>query len=139
MRCPEILMLTYTDLIMVPTFEERLEFLRTDGKPSELTFDALRFLNQSFYNSKSWKIVRASVIARDLGFDLAIPGRDIFGKVLVQHMNPLIPKDIYLHLEKALDPEFLITVSHDTHQAIHFGYIKWDIIEERFSGDTKLW
>jgi len=136
-------MLTYTDLISIPTFEERLEFLRTDGKPSELTFDELRFLNQSFYNSRRWKLVRASVVARDLGFDLAIPGREIFGRVIVHHMNPLIPKDIYLNSEKALDSEFLVTVSHDTHQAIHFGppkgAITFDIIEERFLGDTNLW
>ena len=132
-------MLTYTDLIMIPTFEERIDFLRTDGKPSELIFDKLRFLNQHLYNSKSWKSVRASVIARDLGFDLAIPGREILGRVLVHHMNPLIPKDIYFQMEKVLDPEFLITVSHDTHLAIHFGYIKADIVTDRFSGDTKLW
>lgn len=132
-------MLTYSDLITIPTFEERVDFLRTDGKPSELTFDELRFLNQSFYNSRTWKRVRTSVIARDLGFDLAIPGREIFGRVLVHHMNPLIPKDLYLFSEKALDPEFLVTVSHNTHQAIHFGSDTVDIIVDRFSGDTKLW
>ena len=132
-------MLTYTNLITIPTFEERVDFLRTDRKPSELTFDELRFLNQSFYNSRSWKIVRASVIARDLGFDLAIPGREIFGRVLVHHMNPLIPKDLYLFSEKALNPEFLVTVSLNTHQAIHFGCDTVDIIVDRFSGDTKLW
>ena len=131
-------MLTYTDLILLPTFEERVEFLRTDGKPSELTFDELRFLNQTFYNSRLWKSVRASVIARDLGFDLGIPGRDISGRVLVHHMNPLIPKDIYLQSERSLDPEFLITTSHSTHLAIHFGYVKANIVD-RFSGDTKLW
>ncbi len=132
-------MLTYSDLILLSTFDERLEFLRTIGKPSELTFHELRFLNQHFYNSRAWKRVRSSVIARDLGFDLAIPGREILGKVIVHHMNPLIPKDIYLRLPKALDSKFLITVSHDTHLAIHFGYVKWDIIEDRFEGDTRLW
>jgi len=132
-------MLTYTDLVLYSTFEERLEYLETDGKPSELTFDELRYLNQKFYNSRGWKRVRALVIARDLGFDLGIPGREILGKVLVHHMNPLIPKDIYLQSEKALSPEFLITVSHDTHQAIHFGYVKWDLMEERVEGDTNLW
>ncbi len=131
-------MLTYSDLVEIPTFEERVEFLRTDGKPSELTFDVLRFLNQTFYNSRSWKRVRASVIGRDLGFDLGIPGREIFGRVLVHHMNPLIPKDFYLQSDKTLNPEFLITTSHDTHLAIHFGYVKANIID-RFSGDTKLW
>jgi hypothetical protein len=132
-------MLTYTDLILISTFEERLDFLRTDGLPSELTFSELRYLNQLFYNSRSWKSVRGSVIARDLGFDLAIPGREIFGRVLVHHMNPVTPKDIYFHAEEALDPEFLITVSHDTHQAIHFGLIKPEPVIDRFSGDTKLW
>jgi hypothetical protein len=132
-------MLTYSDLIRIPTFEERLEFLRTDEQSSELTFADLRFLNQAFYNSRTWKGVRALVIARDLGFDLAIPGHEISGRVIVHHMNPLIPKDIYFNSEKALDSEFLITVSNDTHLAIHFGYIKPDIFEDRFSGDTKAW
>lgn len=133
-------MLTYTDLITFPTFEERLEYLEVEGIPSELTFDELRFLNQTFYRSKRWKLIRQAVIARDLGYDLAIPGREIFGKVIVHHMNPLVPKDLYLNSEKALDPEFLITVSHDTHQAIHFGSAPvYDIIVERSPGDTKLW
>lgn len=132
-------MLTYTDLVTMSTFDERLEFLRTAELPSELTFAELRFLNQRFYNSRGWKRVRASVIARDLGFDLGIPGREILGKVIVHHMNPLIPKDIYHQSEKTIDPEFLITVSHDTHLAIHFGYIKMDILIDRFEGDTTLW
>ncbi len=132
-------MLTYSDLITIPTFKERVDFLRTNELPSQLSFDTLRFMNQTFYKSKAWKQVRRSVIARDLGFDLAIPGREILGRVLVHHMNPLIPKDIYLHSENALDPEFLITVSHDTHQAIHFGRPTANVIMDRVSGDTKLW
>lgn len=132
-------MLTYSDLILIPTFEERLQFLRTDGLPSEITFDRLRYLNQKFYNSRAWKRVRASVIARDLGFDLAVPGREIFGRVLVHHMNPITPKDLLYHSEGALDSEFLITTSHDTHQDIHFGVEKLDILIDRSSGDTKLW
>lgn len=132
-------MLTYSDVIRIPTFEERLEFLQVNGKPSELTFDELRDINQKFYNSRQWKFVRESVIARDLGFDLAVPGREIFGKVLVHHMNPLRPKDLYLYTNLALDPEFLITVSHSTHQAIHFGSQPEEPIVERVSGDTKLW
>jgi hypothetical protein len=132
-------MLTYSDLIQIPTFEERLEFLRTEGLPSELTFDKLRYLNQRFYNSRSWKTVRESVIGRDLGFDLAMPGREIFGRVLVHHMNPITPKDLLYHSEDALDPEFLITTSYDTHQAIHFGSKTPDILSDRKPGDTKLW
>lgn len=133
-------MLTYTDLILLPTFEERLEFLRVDGLPSELTFAELRFLNQTFYNSRSWKNVREAVIARDLGYDLGIPGREIVGRVMVHHMNPLLPKDIYFSSSKALDPEFLISTSHATHQRIHFGRVKPEFIDiEREPGDTKLW
>ncbi len=136
---PESPMLTYSDLILLPTFEGRLEFLRTDGLPSEITFAELRYVNQKFYNSRAWKKVRSSVIARDLGFDLAIPGREIFGRVLVHHMNPITPKDLLYHSEGALASEFLITTSHDTHQAIHFGTEKLDILPDRSLGDTKLW
>lgn len=132
-------MRTYSDLILFPTFEERLDYLRTDGKPSELTFGNLREINQRFYNSKAWKVVREGVIARDLGFDLAVPGKEIFGRVLVHHMNPLAPKDLLYNVERALDPEFLITVSNDTHLAIHFGFEKQEIVVKRSSGDTKLW
>jgi len=132
-------MQTYTDLILIPTFEGRLAFLRTDELPSELTFDKLRYINQKFYTSRAWRIARRNVIARDLGFDLGIPGREIFGKVIVHHMNPLRPKDLYLGSEMTLDPEFLITVSHHTHGAIHFGSEPQELVVERFLGDTKLW
>lgn len=132
-------MLRYSDLIQIPSFEGRLEFLRTDGLPSEITFDQLRELNQSFYNSRSWKKVREYIIARDLGFDLGIPGREIVGRVLVHHMNPLTPKDLLYHSEDALDPDFLITTSYQTHQAIHFGSKPLEIVSDRKPGDTTLW
>lgn len=132
-------MITYYDLITLPTFEQRLDFLRTDGLPSELTFDQLRDLNQRFYNSPEWKRIRTIVIARDLGYDLAIPGRDIYGKVIVHHMNPLTPKDLYTFSKDSLDPDLLITVSQSTHQAIHFGSQPLEQFIERVPGDTKLW
>ena len=133
-------MLTYSELMLYETFEDRMDYLATDSMPSEITFGALRFLNQAFYNSQQWKLVRMHVIARDLGCDLSIPGRTIFGKTIVHHMNPLTPKDIYEKSEKSFNPEFLVTVSHNTHQGIHFGRrpdIQFEI--ERFKGDTKLW
>lgn len=132
-------MKTYSELMKLKTYEERVEYLRTDGLPSEVTFDQLRYLNQKFYNSRGWKKVRESVIARDMGFDLAIPGREINGKVFVHHMNPIEPKDLYLGNESVMDPENLITVSHYTHQAIHFGVREPDPLIEREPGDTKLW
>ncbi len=133
------MILTYSDLVLLKSFEERLEYLRTDGLPSEITFGALRSLNQRFYTSRIWKQVRAEVIARDLSYDLGIPGRSIFGKVIVHHMNPLRPKDIYHSSELALNSEFLVTVSHGTHQAIHFGSQLPEPEIERFPGDTILW
>jgi hypothetical protein len=84
-------------------------------------------------------MTRWSVISRDLGFDLAIPGREILGKVMVHHMNPILPKDLYLGHEEVFDPELLITVSHFTHEAIHFGVERLDPFIERQPGDTKLW
>lgn len=132
-------MITYYDVLAFPTFEQRLNFLRTDSLPSEVTFDQLRDLNQRFYNSPEWKRIRRLVIARDLGFDLAVPGREIHGKVIVHHINPLIPKDLYLLLPRATDPDLLITVSSSTHKAIHFGAQTPEQFIERRPGDTKLW
>lgn len=133
-------MLTYSDLIKLPTFEERLEYLRTGGLPSEVTFAELRYLNQKFYNSRMWKLARRNVISRDLGYDLGIPGRTIVGKVMVHHMNPITPEDIIVHQDEIVDPEFLITVSHDTHQAIHYGSpTRRIVLTERRPGDTRLW
>ncbi len=132
-------MKTYSELIELPTYEERLAYLRTDGLPSEVTFDKLRYLNQRFYNSKGWKLTRKFVIGRDLGYDIGVPGREIFGKVIVHHMNPILPKDVYLGREELFDPEVLITVSHYTHQAIHFGCEELDPFIEREPGDTRLW
>jgi hypothetical protein len=133
------MLLSYSDLILLKTFEERLDYLRTDGLPSEVTFAALRPLNQRFYSSANWKRVRRAVIARDLAYDLAVPGRHITGRVIVHHMNPLRPKDIYYNSELALNPDYLVTVSHDTHQGIHFGYTPPEPYKERAPGDTRLW
>ena len=133
-------MLTYSELIKFPTFEERLEYLRTVKLPSEITFADLRFLNQQFYSSRGWKLARRSVISRDLGYDLGIPGRTIVGKAIVHHMNPITPEDIIVHQDEIVDPEFLITVSHDTHQAIHYGSpVRRYVLTEREPGDTRLW
>ena len=133
-------MLTYSDLIKIPTFEERLEYLRTVRLPSEVTFAELRYLNQKFYSSRTWKLARRYVISRDLGYDLGIPGRNIIGKAIVHHMNPITPEDIIVHQDEIVDSEFLITVSHDTHQAIHYGSpVRKFVVIERTPGDTRLW
>ena len=133
-------MLTIYELMEFDTFEERLLYLSVESIPSELTFADLRFLNQRFYNSRAWRQARSTVIARDLGFDLAIPGRDIYGNAIVHHMNPLKPKDLQYNIHVSLDPRFLITVSHMTHEAIHFGTsLVPPPTFERVPGDTTLW
>ena len=132
---------TYRELSRLDTFEERYAYLRLDGAVGSATFGFDRYLNQEFYKSVLWRRARTAVIARDYGCDLGIPDRAIFDKVLVHHMNPIAPEDIKHSNEDIINPEFLITVSHDTHNAIHYGderRLRKDHVERR-PGDTKLW
>lgn len=135
------MMLSYSELLQFKTYQDRLNYLLLTGvAPGEITFGPLRDLNQKFYRSRAWKKVRSDVIARDYGLDLGLPGHRIFGKVLVHHMNPITPKILYHSEELALDPEYLITVSNETHLAIHFGHFPLAFLEDlRHKGDTKLW
>jgi hypothetical protein len=133
-------MLTISEMMKRPTFEERLDYLTLEARSSQMTFENLREINQSFYNSALWKQIRRKVIARDFGYDLAVPGMEIFGKVMVHHMNPLKPKDLLYISEIATNPEFLVTVSESTHNAIHYqSEILPSVIIEREPGDTTLW
>lgn len=112
---------TYSELIRIPDFTERYKYLKLNGVIGEDTFGFDRYLNQVFYHSKAWQDVRRQVILRDNGCDLACEGYDIPGKVLIHHMNPITLKDINQRKDEILDPEFLICVSFDTHNAIHYG------------------
>ena len=112
---------TYSELITFPTFEERYQYLRLNGSVGRETFGFDRYMNQFFYRSPEWKKVRNEVIARDNGCDLGVEGREIFGRVLIHHMNPISPVDIRDRSDLLLNPEFLITTVHNTHQAIHYG------------------
>lgn len=114
-------MRTYSELIALPTFEERFEYLKLDGQVGEDTFGFDRYLNQRFYHSEEWKQIRREVIVRDKGCDLAIPDREIFGRIIVHHMNPISVSDIDGNEKYILDPEFLITTFKLTHDAIHYG------------------
>lgn len=131
---------TYSELILVDTFEERFEYLKLDGHVGYETFGFDRHLNQQFYASREWKQLRAHVISRDYGCDLGVPGYEIEHGLLIHHINPMTPHDIVHGEEWILDPEYLITTTKRTHNAIHFG----DDIRplgavERAPGDTKLW
>ena len=112
---------TYSELIKIPTFKDRFEYLRLDGKVGEETFGFDRYLNQIFYKSQEWKAARDFVIIRDQGCDLAMEGHEIFGRILVHHMNPIRIEDIVNRSKYLLDPEYLICTIKNTHDAIHYG------------------
>ena len=112
---------TYSELITLPTFEERFKYLKLNGKVGEETFGFDRCLNQIFYKSYAWLKVRDLVIIRDCGCDLGISGREIYGKILVHHMNPIEDKDLINKNDIILDPEYLICTTKNTHDAIHYG------------------
>ena len=132
---------TYSDLILLPTIEERFNYLSLGGKVGEETFGFDRYLNQTFYKSKEWLEVRDYVIVRDNGCDLAMPGYEIGGRILVHHMNPITIEDIVKKSKFLLDPEYLITTVKNTHDAIHYGdfsLLNLDPIE-RTRNDTCPW
>lgn len=112
---------SFSELSKLKTFEERYQYLRLDGVIGEDTFGFDRYLNQTFYRSQRWKRVRDQVIVRDNGCDLGIEGHEIYGKVLIHHMNPITIRDIENESEFLLNPEYLICVTHNTHNAIHYG------------------
>lgn len=112
---------TYSELIMIPTFEERFEYLKIGGRIGEQTFGSDRYYNQRFYRSAEWKRVRNEIILRDNGCDLGCPDRPIPGKIIIHHLNPIIIDDIDLSSEYLLNPDYLICVSHNTHNALHYG------------------
>lgn len=112
---------TYSELIALPTFEERYDYLRLGGKVGEETFGFDRWINQKFYKDPEWLAVRDQVIIRDEGCDLAIPGREIYGRIIVHHMNPITMDDIVQRTGFLLNPEYLICTIKSTHDAIHYG------------------
>lgn len=112
---------SFSELSKLKTFEERYQYLRLDGVVGEDTFGFERYLNQTFYRSQRWKKVRDQVIVRDNGCDLGIEGHEIYGKVLIHHMNPITILDIENESDFLLNPEYLICVTHNTHNAIHYG------------------
>lgn len=132
---------TYSDLIKLPTFEERFNYLKLRGVVGLETFGHDRYMNQRFYTSRQWRDIRDHVIARDEGKDLALPGYEIHDKIIIHHMNPMTPEEIEHGDADILDPEFLITTTHRTHNAIHYGDERHlpKPFTERHPGDTKLW
>ncbi len=132
---------SYSDLSQFRTFDERFEYLKLSGGVGRSTFGFDRYLNQTFYRSIEWKNVREYVIVRDNGCDLGVSGYEIHSEILIHHMNPMTVEDIIHNNDWMLNPEYLITTTHNTHNSIHFGgknlYPK--VVIERSPRDTKLW
>ena len=132
---------TYSELITLPTFEERFKYLKLNGQVGESTFGFDRYLNQLFYKSDEWLRLRDQIIIRDNGCDLGIEGREIHGRILIHHMNPIRKEDILNRSRYLLDPEFLICTVKRTHDAIHYGdeNLLLTIPKERRKNDTCPW
>jgi hypothetical protein len=132
---------TYTELARLPTFEERFAYLELGGQVGRETFGHDRHINQTFYRSQEWQTIRDFVISRDMGCDLGIFGRELYVPPLIHHINAMSVDDILHREEWILDPEYLITTCHATHNAIHYGdsSLLPQVVLERKPGDTTLW
>jgi hypothetical protein len=132
---------TYSELIQYSNFEDRYRYLALRGSVGESTFGSERWVNQQFYTSRAWRQLRNHIIVRDEGCDLGAEGYEIHERVIIHHINPLTVEDIIHGTDYALDPEFLITTTHKTHNAIHYGdesLLARPFVDRR-PGDTKLW
>lgn len=112
---------SYSELITIPTFEERFEYLQLKGSVGKDTFGYDRYLNQVLYRSPEWKKLRNQIIIRDCGRDLACEGYEIYGRILIHHLNPITVDDVLDRSRKVFDPDNLVCVTHNTHNAIHYG------------------
>lgn len=133
---------TYTELVKIPTFKERYEYLRLGDKVGRESFGLERIFNQRFYHSPEWYQIRRDIFIRDNGCDMGLDDHDIFDRPVVHHMNPISFTDLHQHTDNLFNPEYLILVSHRTHNAIHYG--SFDLIREpelieRVQNDTCLW
>lgn len=132
---------SYSELNRFESFEDRFDYLKLRGSVGESTFGFDRWMNQALYHSKLWKDVRSHVIVRDDGCDLGIDGYEIYSGLIVHHMNPILVDDLRLNDDNVFNPEYLITTSLQTHNAIHYGdasLLPRGPIERK-RGDTKLW
>lgn len=132
---------TYSELRRLTSFQDRYDYLRLNGAVGQDTFGFDRYLNQRFYRSTEWKHIRHAVIARDMGCDLGVEGHEINDRVYVHHMNPLTKDQVVHGDEGMIDPEYLISCTLNTHNAIHYGdpnsLVR--LPPERRPGDTTLW
>ena len=132
---------TYAELRRFDTFEDRFRYLSLRAGVGDSTFGFDRYMNQQFYRSRQWRRLREDVIARDNACDLGVEGFEIFDRIIIHHMNPMSRDQIESGVDDILNPDFLITTSHRTHNAIHYGdenLLPKPLVERR-PGDTRLW
>lgn len=132
---------TYSELNSMSSFDDRFEYLRLGGGVGRVTFGFDRDVNQRFYSSREWNDIRQHVIFRDNGCDLGVSGYEIGISPLIHHINPMTAVDIVNHSDWILNPDFLITTTHKTHNAIHYGTPNPypNVVTARTPGDTRLW
>lgn len=132
---------TYSELITLPTFEERYKYLKIGGAVGRETFGRDRYLNQILYTSDEWRNFRRDIIIRDNGLDLGVDGFEIYGRMIAHHIDPITVEDVLNRHPKIFDPNNIILVSHNTHQAIHYGDENLLITapKERTLNDTCPW
>lgn len=132
---------SYSEMITLPTFEERFEYLKLEGSVGMETFGYDRYLNQMFYMSEQWKSCRNGIIIRDNGCDLGCEGYELYNWITIHHINSITKEDIINRSPKIFDPENLIVVSRRTHQAIHYGddSLLITMPKERRKNDTCPW
>ena len=132
---------SYSELRRLEGVLSRFSYLRLNGFVGDRTFGFDRWINQQFYVSSQWLHIRKHVIARDLGCDLGVEGYEIHDRLYIHHMNPMTVNDIREGDDSILDPEFLITTTHSTHNAIHYGDERQlpRLVIQRRPGDTRLW
>lgn len=132
---------TYSELIRLHSFKERFEYLKLDGEVGRDTFGYDRYLNQLLYSSDEWRRCRRDIIIRDNGCDLGCEGFEIPVRILIHHINPITVDDVIRRRSVVFDPENLITTSHRTHNAIHYGDESLLItgVTERRKNDTCPW
>lgn len=132
---------SYSELVQIDDFYKRFDYLKLSGDVGCPTFGSSRWMNQDFYTSYEWRQIRHAIIARDEGCDLAWPEFPLFSKLVIHHINPLTPEQLVHGDDAMFDPENLITTSHRTHNAIHYGDESQlpRVFVPRSRGDTKLW
>ena len=132
---------TYSELSTITSFKDRFRYLKLNGAVGEATFGFDRYLNQLFYRSQRWRKIRDEVIVRDCGCDLGVKGYEIYKYAMIHHMNPITAKDIQDESEYLLNPEYLITTTQRTHNAIHYGDedLLLTMPVERTQNDTCPW